>query len=357
MGPPVSLRSAARFTRLRNLPITQGMYEAVHKLINRAARGLAIELGWARKHFEAQRGSFRILTYHGIVPDALADRPWVPSHYVSESQFERHMAMLAECGPARTVGEVLTRAEVEADAPPAVCLTFDDGMADNVTLALPILRKYGHAATFFLATAYVGTRQLMLNDVIRLLRPLNGAVVDSLTSETSRRALSENGYAKSISISKYASDVFALWSEHLHEVDPDAVRCLSMMSWEQARQLQAAGMEIGAHTAHHVILTREKRRTRRDEILESVARIRARLHCEFVPFAYPNGLPGDYETFDTDILAAVGVPYAVTERPGWNDVATPLLELRRNCIGRHCSDRAFQAQVFGWEDATASTAA
>ncbi len=333
------------------------MYETVHKLFNRAARSLAIELGWARKHFEAQRGRFRVLTYHGIVPDALADRPWVPSHYVSESQFERHMAMLAEMGPARTVGETLTRTEVETDPPPAVCLTFDDGMADNVTLALPILRKYGHTATFFLATGYVGTRQLMLNDVIRLLRPLNGTVLNSLADETCRRALSENGYAKSISISRYASDVFALWSDYAHQVDPDAVRCLSMMSWEQARGLAAAGMEIGAHTAHHVILTREKRRARRDEILESVARIRAMLNQEAVPFAYPNGLAGDYETFDTDILAAIGVPYAVTEQPGWNDVDTPLLELRRNCIGLHCSDLAFQAQLFGLEDATASTAA
>jgi peptidoglycan/xylan/chitin deacetylase (PgdA/CDA1 family) len=267
------------------------------------------------------------------------------------------MARLAEVGPARTVSDILTRAELEIDPPPAVCLAFDDGMADNVTLALPILRKYGHAATFFLATGYIGTGHLMINDVIRLLRLLDGVADSAGLSEHCRRALTESGYAKTIPRSHYVPEVLALWSEHMHRVDPDAVRCLSMMDWDQAGQLQAAGMEIGAHTVNHVILCRENRRSRRDEILHSVGRVRAKLDRESVPFAYPNGLPGDYDGFETDILTAIGVPYAVTERPGWNDVETPLLELRRNCIGRHCSDRAFQAHVFGLEDATAITAA
>jgi peptidoglycan/xylan/chitin deacetylase (PgdA/CDA1 family) len=120
-----------------------------------------------------------------------------------------------------------------------------------------------------------------------------------------------------------------------------------MMTWEQVRQLQRAGMEIGAHTVNHVILTRESRRARRNEIVESVARIQVKTGTTDVPFAYPNGLPEDYEDYDVDLLRAIAVPYAVTERTGWNDRKTPTLKLRRQCIGRHCSDRAFLAQLFG----------
>lgn len=333
------------------------MYEIVHKLIHRAARTLAIESGWGRRHFEAQRGKLRVLTYHGVLPDELADRPWVPSHYVTVAQFERQMAMLAQLGPALPLGTVLQRTEVEEDLPPAVCITFDDGMADNFALALPILRKYGHAATFFLATGYVGTRQLMVNDMVRLLRPLAGSILQYCSNEICCRALAEPGFAKTVSRSKFAADLSALWFDHAHDVDPDAVRCLSLMTWEQVRQLHRAGMEIGAHTASHVILAREKRRTRRDEILESIARVRAKLNVQSVPFAYPNGLEGDYDAFDMDILAAIGVPYAVSQQPGWNDPSTPMLRIRRNAIGRHCSDRAFLEQVFGLDDATAATAA
>ncbi|HOA73114.1 MAG TPA: polysaccharide deacetylase family protein [Phycisphaerae bacterium] len=323
------------------------MYEIIHKLFNRAARRLALESGWARRHFDSHRGHFRVLTYHGIVPDELAARPWVPSHYVSVSQFERQMAMLAELGPARPLSRVLEEVRADPDAPPSVCITFDDGMADNVTLGLPILRKYGHLATFFLATGYIGTDRLLLNDVIRLLRPLNGHVLSSVTSEDCQRAVAENGYAKTISLSKYAPEVLGLWQEHRHEIDPAAVQCLAMMTWEQAHELQAAGMEVGAHTVNHVILSCEKRRTRRDEILESIARVRSKLRRFDVPFAYPNGLAGDYDRFDTDILAAIGVPFAVTEQPGWNGPETPPLELHRIAIGRHCSDQAFLAAVFG----------
>lgn len=330
--------------------VPDGMIDVVQKLLNRAARRLAVDLGWGRRHFLAHRGCVRILTYHGIVPDEFADRPWVPSHYVSQSQFERQMATLAELGPAPSLGRALRDADADPQAPPAVCITFDDGMADNATLALPILQQYGHKATFFLSTGFIDSPQLLLNDVIRLLRGLNGSLTAARLEETTRRVLAENGYAKTLSVQKYAPELLAVWSQHRNEVDPAGVDCLRMMSWEQARALLDAGMEIGAHTVNHVILSHEKRRTRRDEILGSVARIRAHLNVDSVPFAFPNGLPGDYESFDLDILSAIGVPYAVTQQPGWNDTATPRLELRRNCIGRDCGDRAFLAQVYGLDD-------
>lgn len=325
------------------------MVGALHKLFNRAASRLAIDLGWARRHFAARRGCFRVLTYHGLIPDELADRAWVPSHYVTVARFDRQMAMLAELGPSLPVGEVLERVQDGFEDPPAVCITFDDGMADNLALALPILRKHGHRATFFLATGSIGGQELLLNDILRLLRPLCRDRSGDL-SDACRRALFEDGYAKSQSILKYAPEVLALWVERRGQVDTAALEQLRPMTWSQAREVEAAGMEIGAHTVNHVILTREKRRARRDEILHSVATIRSKLHSGRVPFAYPNGLEGDYDSFDQDILAAIDVPYAVTQQPGWNDGKTCRLALHRNCVGLHCTDYAFLAQVFGIEE-------
>ncbi len=99
-----------------------------------------------------------------------------------------------------------------------------------------------------------------------------------------------------------------------------------------------------------MILGREGRRTRRNEIVESIARIRAETGGSQVPFAYPNGAEGDYEDYDADMLAVHGVPYAVTESSGWNDRGTPVLELHRQCIGRHCSERGvFFAHGMAWK--------
>ncbi len=333
------------------------MYGLVSKIFNRAAGCVALELGWARRHFAAQRGRIRVLTYHGLVPDEFADRPWVPSHYVSVEQFRRQMGVLAELGPVRPLGEALQRVRAYPDEPPAVCITFDDGMADNATLALPILKQFGHRATFFLTTGCIGPERFLLNDMIRMLRPLYEAGKLRSVTQNALRVFAESGYAKSHSIFEYAPEIGMLWWQHQDEIDPAARRCLAMMTWDQARVLRQAGMEIGAHTINHVILSRQEQASRRLEIVESIARIRSRLGEDEVPFAYPNGLAGDYDEFDLSVLKAVAAPYAVTESHGWNDAATPLLQLRRNCIGRHCSDRAFLAEVFGLRDATAANAA
>jgi peptidoglycan/xylan/chitin deacetylase (PgdA/CDA1 family) len=327
------------------------MVGILHKLFNRAASRLAIDLGWARRQFDARRGHFRVLTYHGIVPDEVADQPWVPGQAVTVSQFERQMAMLAEVGPACAVGERRRTLAEDAEAPASVCITFDDGLADNAAVALPILRKYGHRATFFLATGCLGRGQYLLNDMIRLLRPLYEAGTFEAPTEICAQVFEEPGFAKTCSTSRYAEDIRALWASHRYDVDQPALECLPMMTWEQARLLVSAGMEIGAHTVHHVILSREKRRTRRDEIVESVARIRARLGQYEVPFSYPNGEAGDYEQYDLDILEAIETPFAVTEQGGWNSIDTPRLELRRSCIGLHCSDHGFLAAMFGLADA------
>jgi peptidoglycan/xylan/chitin deacetylase (PgdA/CDA1 family) len=323
------------------------MPELLTRIVHRAASRLSVHTGLARKCFAAHRGCIRVLTYHGVVPDELADRPWVPSHYVTVSQFERQMAILSEFGPVRPLGEAMRIAQADPQAAPAVCVTFDDGMADNVTLALPILREAGHRATFFLATAYMNRHRHLPNDIIRMLRPLHHAGMLHRTSPTLQRIFDQPGYAKTRSASDYMAELFAIWADRQNDVDPAGLESLQTMTWEQARALHRADMEIGAHTVNHVILSHEDAQTRRLEIIESIARVRTKFHEHHVPFSYPNGLAGDYDACDTTILKAIGTPYATTESPGWNDAATPRLELRRNCIGLHCGDRAFLEQLYG----------
>ncbi len=323
------------------------MYAVLNKLLNRAASRLAVDFGWARRHFAAQYGQIRVLTYHGVIPDVLADCPWVPSQAVTVSQFERQMEILTELGPVQPLGEALRNLETEKNPPPAVCVTFDDGLADNATLALPILKRYGHRATFFLATGFIGSDQFLPNDMIRLLRPLYMSDPLGYFDETLDAIFTDPSVAKRLRLVTYLPQLTELWDERKNEVDPDSREALRMMTWDQVRQLKRANMEIGAHTVNHVILAREARRVRRNEIVESVARIQAKTGESNVPFAYPNGLNNDYENYDVDLLRAIGVPYAVTEKRGWNNAETPALELRRQCIGLHCSDRAFLAQLFG----------
>lgn len=320
----------------------------VRRLARKAAIGLAVRTGWARQRFAASRGRVRILNYHGLIPDHLRDRPWVCSHHVTVSQFERHMAALARVGPCPPLSEAMARVRADNAQPPAICVTFDDGTADNVHLALPTLRRYGHHATFFLTTGWIGSDWPTLNDVIRLLRPVYaGGVITEAITPLCRRFLAEPRLYKRCSLRGCEAEIFELWTRYADRVDREAGPSLRMMNCAEMDALLLAGMDIGAHTAHHVILATEDEPTRREEIAASVECIRSYTGCRNVPFSYPNGQPGDYGLSDMAVLEELGVSLAVTESPGWNTARTPLLALRRQSIGLHTSFTSFLWQVFG----------
>jgi peptidoglycan/xylan/chitin deacetylase (PgdA/CDA1 family) len=90
--------------------------------------------------------------YH-IVDDAIDD-----VIAVSESSFESQMSGLCDQGfSVLTMNQAIRVARREERAPDrAVLITFDDGYADNVHTALPILARYRLPATLFVPTAYVG---------------------------------------------------------------------------------------------------------------------------------------------------------------------------------------------------------
>ncbi|MCK7493591.1 MAG: polysaccharide deacetylase family protein [Comamonadaceae bacterium] len=59
----------------------------------------------------------------------------------------------------------------------ALAITFDDGYADNHDVALPILRRHGLNATFFVATGFLDGG-IMWNDVLDRIGPPNPARCD-----------------------------------------------------------------------------------------------------------------------------------------------------------------------------------
>lgn len=317
------------------------------KLLRRTGLALAVRSGWARHRFMAFRGRLRVLTYHGLIPDDLAERPWVPSHYVTVSQFARQMATLARLGPCPPLSRAVAELREEPAAPARICITFDDGMADNVRLALPILQRYGHHATFFLTTGGIGTTEPLFNDMIRLLRPIwrsDGGLDDC--DPFIRRLLTEPRLYKRCSTLKGGNEIRSLWRRHAHRVDPAARAALRLMTWEEARRLVDAGMHLGAHTVHHVILSTETRLRRFREIADSITCIQSFTGSKAVPFAYPNGEPGDYDRLDMRVLRRMNVPFALVQGTGYNTTNTPVFEMARQCIGRHTTHSSFLWQAF-----------
>lgn len=90
---------------------------------------------------------------------------------VSAAEFESMMAYLAQAGYHTVSERQLFRALFYGEALPSqpVMLTFDDGYADNFSVAAPILEKHGLVATFYVVTDQIGSGEYMSWDQVTQL--------------------------------------------------------------------------------------------------------------------------------------------------------------------------------------------
>jgi hypothetical protein len=93
------------------------------------------------------------------------------------------------------------------------------------------------------------------------------------------------------------------------------------LSWDAVRSMVAAGVEFGAHTKTHPILSAlTGPEELRDEIAGSKARIESQLDRPVLHFCYPNGLMRDIGAQAAAAVREAGMRTGVTAEPGVNQV-------------------------------------
>lgn len=299
----------------------------------RLAARVAVGLGWtarARRRRQ-ERGDHRIfiLEYHRLVEGKAAEGQ------VRVETFRRHLAWLVEHFELITVrqaAERLRSGRLESDA---LALTFDDGYADNAELAFPALRAAGVPATIYLATAFLDGEPLWFDVARRALAAAAEGAPAPAAAEGWKEML--GGWPPALEPAM----------KRLKNAPPDqrlaAVAALAPlaesrpaarpMSWAQARELEAAGIELGAHTVHHPILARLDKAAQRREIAASRERLDQQLGPRPRTFAMPNGGEGDYDPTTLELLAELGFVAACTTRRGSNSPGGDLYQLRRLGVG------------------------
>lgn len=96
------------------------------------------------------------LAYHGVADVRL--RVDAHSLFTAPGALRQHIRRLRRWGYRFTTFGVLAELAREGRAEGHVALTFDDGLADNRTTLLPLLRDEGIPATVFVATGFLGGR-------------------------------------------------------------------------------------------------------------------------------------------------------------------------------------------------------
>ncbi|WP_242470502.1 polysaccharide deacetylase family protein [Allochromatium vinosum] len=219
----------------------------------------------------------------------------------------------------------------------SACITFDDGYADNLIHALPILQKYRMHATFFVATDYLDGGRMFNDTVIEAVRLAPAGKHDLRKFGLGCYALVSmddriNAIRDMLSKVKYLP-----WSERSQRV-AEIGRQLTdqplpndlMLTTEQLCVLHAAGMEIGAHTASHPILACVPDAAARDDILRGRQCLERLLNTEIRLFAYPNGRPGtDYLSVHASMVRELGFAGAVSTASGVAEYGTDSYQLPR----------------------------
>lgn len=269
------------------------------------------------------RGRLSILIYHRVHP---VSEPLFPEE-VNAATFAWQMALLQRHCQVLSLADAVTALQTATLPARAVCITFDDGYADNADVALPILQQIGVPATFFIASGYLNGGRMWNDTVIETIRRLPGPLLDlrhwglasfALTTVAERRQVLAHVLRHIKPLSLYERE------QRLAELTALLSRPLPtdlMLRTDQVQTLHRAGMEIGGHTVHHPILASEDPATARQEILQNRAELAALVGAPIRFFAYPNGRPCvDYTAAHVAMVRDAGFTAALSTAWG---VSTP----------------------------------
>lgn len=195
----------------------------------------------------------------------------------------------------------------------AAAITFDDGYADNFDVALPILKKFGIPATFFIATGFLDGGRMWNDNIIETVRrssSRNLNLSELGLGEFSLSSMDERVLAINRLISKIKylpmEDRLRITNE-IADVSNVKLPNDLMMTSSQILGLRDAGMQIGAHTVNHPILANIGLENARKEISMSKAYLENLIGDRVSLFAYPNGKPSiDYEVEHSHIVRDLG---------------------------------------------------
>lgn len=260
-----------------------------------------------------------VLIFHRVLPEI---DPLLPDEMYA-SRFDALVGMLVKVFNILPMDVALASWKSGTLPPRALTITFDDGYADNFTIACPILLKHGVKASFFVASGFLNGG-IMWNDVAReAIRSYQGDEIDlrwldlgirSVVTSSERFRLVEEMLLKlKYRTLDHRKEALARLLEGTRASSPGNL----MLSTAQLQGLRDAGMEIGGHTFSHPILAVLPEAEARRQIAEDRERLAELLGESPRYFAYPNGRPEkDYQATHARIVRELGYEAAFTTSCG-----------------------------------------
>lgn len=281
------------------------------------------------------KARLQVLIFHRVLKQR---DPLFPNE-IDAVNFDAICSWLKLWGRVLPLNEAVERLKTGTLPAGAMCITFDDGYADNYEVALPILRRHGLSATFYVSTGFLDGGRMWNDSVIEALRgcrlpflDLRGTVAGELgilqLSDNTVRREEIDRVLRSI---KYLDQLERMdWVAAITELAECTLPDDLMMTSAQLVALRDSGMTIGAHTITHPILATLSRKQAVAEIAGSKHMLEALLKERVGMFAYPNGKFGiDYSVESIEIVRELGFDSAVSTAWGASRLGSDIFQLPR----------------------------
>lgn len=301
-----------------------------------------------------------ILLYHRITDDD--NDPWGMN--VSPARFAEHMETLAAEVEALALSDAVRSLTSRRALERFVSVTFDDGYADNLTVAKPILTRLGIPSTMFVPTTYVDSGEEFWWDKLQrlVLEPstLPPEVVLHISGMEHRWQLGAfERYDQStanehrawrvwvhppterhqlylalhrlllpLSYAEQHEVLDALAAQRATDV-PEVVRHRVLSADEVREFVEPEQFDVGAHSKTHPVLSKLSVGDQRLEVRGSRKRLEDIIGGPVTTFAYPYGATDTYTTATKQVVRDARFECACANRPGWVGIGIDTFELPR----------------------------
>jgi len=287
-----------------------------------------------------------VLMYHRVTTPTVD--PW--SLCVSPEHLGEQLDVLQRWMRPIPLSELWTDRPT-GDARPCVVVTFDDGYADNLHAAAPLLQRAGVPATVFVTTSAIDSGREFWWDELEALLLSVGVLPSSLdldlgdgleswqlgdaadyTAEAWRRG---RGWRTEKPATGSRQEVYlALWRALQTRTEADQLKIIAALhAWasrvrstrpdyrtlsvsELKLLAELRGIEIGAHTVTHPVLSLLPAEAQSRELRESKAYLESILGRPVASLSYPYG---SYSQQTTALAQELGYSVACTTRAGLVD--------------------------------------
>jgi peptidoglycan/xylan/chitin deacetylase (PgdA/CDA1 family) len=293
-----------------------------------------------------RRGQCRILMYHRFHGTPAEVRAKLARQCEHLRRYYSPVS-LSEIAEALRTGAPLPRN--------GLAITVDDGYRD-LQLAFPIFRSFGFNVTAYVVSEFAEGRMWLWPDRVKHAfrnTALREAEIALGPGQVRRFSMASSGDLEQAMIRLPNAErlrVLDSLPERLGvDIPADAPLGCEALTWPELRAMAAEGLEIGAHTRTHPILSSvESPEEIMNEIGGSKRRIEEALGLKVRHFCYPNGRREDYNAAAIGSVRAAGYETAVTTQGGLVKMGADPLQLNRLGVDPEQPELYFERCAAGW---------